>query len=123
MSSKIIIIATVVLLIASFSILFVIETKNHNPDYKKNWSVVSFENPRDNSLDFAIENHLGEKTKYEYEILADGRKIAEEKVEIEAGEKLKIAPVLGFEKEKSAKITIEVSAGDLKYGIYKNLGK
>jgi hypothetical protein len=121
MSSKIIIIATAILLIASFSILFVIETKNHNPDYKKSWAVVYFENPENNSLDFTIENHLGEKTEYEYEILADGRKIAKEKVEIEAGEKLKIAPVLEFEKEKPAKISIEVSAGDLKYGIYKKI--
>jgi hypothetical protein len=121
MSSKIIIIATAILLIASFSILFVIETKNHNPDYKKSWTVVYFESPKDNSLDFAIENHLGEKTKYEYEILADGKKVAKEKVEIEAGEKLKISPVLEFEKEKPAKISIEVSAGDLKYGIYKKI--
>ena len=35
MSSKIIIITTVILLIASFSVLFVIEAKNHNYDYKK----------------------------------------------------------------------------------------
>ena len=58
---KIIIIATVILLIVSFSVLFVIEAKNHNYDYNKAWSVAYFENPRDNSLDFAIENHEGAK--------------------------------------------------------------
>ncbi len=69
MSSKIIIIATILLLIISFSVLFVIEAKNHDLDYKKSWSVVYFDNPGDNSIDFVIENHLGEKTEYNYEIL------------------------------------------------------
>lgn len=123
MSSKIIIISTIILLIASFSVLFVIESKNHDYDYKKSWSVVYFENPRDDSLDFAIENHLGEKTQYEYKILSDNKKIAEDKIEIEAGSKQKIIPILNSDEKKSARITIEVSADDLKYKIYKNLGE
>ena len=68
MSSKIIIIATVILLITSFSVLFVIEAKNHDYDYNKAWSVAYFENPRDNSLDFAIENHEGSKSEYGYKV-------------------------------------------------------
>ena len=67
MSSKIIIIATIILLIVSFSVLFVIEAKNHNYDYNKAWSVVYFENPQDNSLDFAIENHEGAEAEYGYQ--------------------------------------------------------
>lgn len=121
MSSKIIIIATIILLIVSLSILFVVETKNHDLDYKKSWSVVYFENPRDDSLDFAIENHEGEKIEYVYEVLADGKKITEGKAEIEAGKTQRVAPLLDFEKKDGAKISIEVSAKDLQYGIYKNL--
>jgi hypothetical protein len=121
MSSKIIIIATLILLIISFSVLFVIETKSHNFDYKKSWNVVYFENPRDNSLDFAIENHEGEKLEYSYEILVDGKKVAEDKVEIEKGAKKEIVPLLELERNNSGKVSVEVSVKDLKYRIYKNI--
>jgi hypothetical protein len=119
MSSKIIIIATILLLIISFSVLFVIETKNHGFDYNKAWSVVYFENPSDNSLDFAIENHEGEGREYIYEVLVGEKKVAEEKIEIEAGQTQKIIPVLDLDKIGNVKISIEVSSKDLKYGIYK----
>jgi hypothetical protein len=121
MSSKIIIIATVVLLIISFSVLFVVETKNHDLDYKKSWSVVYFENPRGDSLDFAIENHEGEKMEYNYEVLADGKKITGDIIEVEAGKTQQIVPLLDLAKNDGARISIEVSAGDLSYRIYKNL--
>lgn len=121
MSSRIIIVTTIVLLLVGFSVLFIIETKNHNYDYKKSWSVIYFANPRDNSLDFAIENHLGEKMEYDYKILIDEKKVAEDKVEIEKGGKQKIVPVLDLEKNSGAKVSIEVNAKDLKYRIYKNI--
>ena len=123
MSSKIIIIATIILLIVSFSVLFVVETKNHDYDYKKAWSVVYFENPRDNSLDFTIENHEGKKMVYDYEILIDGKKLSENKIEIEKGAKQRIVPVLDSGKNSGVNISIEVSADDLRYRIYKNMGK
>ena len=119
MSSKIIIIATIIFLIVSFSVLFVIETKNHDYDYKKSGSVVYFENPRDNSLDFTIENHEGEKSEYNYEISIDEKKISDNKIEIEKGAVQKIYPIIDL--EKSARVTIEVTADDLKYRIYKNI--
>jgi len=121
MSSKIIIIATVVLLIASFSALFAVELKNHDPDYKKSWSVVYFDNPRDNSLDFAIENHEGKKMEYDYRILVSDKKIAGDKIEIEKGAQQKIVPVLDLDENSSASISVEVSTEDLKYGIHKNI--
>jgi hypothetical protein len=121
MSSKIIIIATVILLIVSFSVLFIVETKNHDYDYKKSWSVVYFENPRDDSLDFAIENHEGEKMEYDYEILIDGKKVFGNKVEIEKGAQQKIVPVLDLDKDNGVDVSIEVNADDLKYRIYKNI--
>jgi len=120
MSSKIIIFAAIILLIASFSILFIIEVKNHNYDYKKSWSVVYFDNPRDDSADFVIENHLGEKTEYNYEILVDDKKVSGDKIEIDAGAKQKISPVIG-EDLKSKRVEIVVSCKDTKYKIYKDL--
>jgi len=122
MSSKIIIIATIVLLIVSFSILFVVEAKNHNLDYKKSWSVVYFENPRDNSLDFVVENHQGEGALYKYKIFVNDEKMIEKDVNIDAGEKQKISPVIG-ENSGSGKITVEVGYKDVEYKIYKNLSK
>ena len=119
MTSKIIIIAVVILLIVSFSVLFVVEAKNHNFDYQKSWNVVYFENPRDESLNFAVENHEGEKLEYGYEILVDDKQVAEDKMEIEKGAKQEVLPVLELEKNASAKITIAVSVKDLKYRIYK----
>jgi hypothetical protein len=123
MSSKIIIIATVILLIASFSVLFVIEAKNHDYDHNKAWSVAYFENPRDASLDFAIENHEGEKSEYGYKIFVGDDKVIDEKVEISAGAKQKISPVIPSEKLKGNKILIDVSYKDTDYKIYKSLGK
>jgi len=119
MSSKIIIIAAITLLTVSFSILFVIETKNHNYDYGKTWSVVYFENPSDNSLDFTIENHLGEKAEYKYEVLAGDKKVIDKKVEIEAGAKQKISPVIESAVDDE-RITINVRFKDTGYKIYKN---
>ncbi|MFA6285513.1 MAG: hypothetical protein WC643_03235 [Parcubacteria group bacterium] len=123
MSSKIIIIATVVLLIASFSVLFVVEAKNHDLDYKKAWSVVYFENPRDDSLDFAVENHEGEKYEYGYKIFVGDDKVIDEKVEIEAGAKQKISPVIPSEKLEGSKVLVDVNYKNTEYKIYKNLGK
>jgi hypothetical protein len=121
MSSKIIIIATVALLIISFSALFAIEAKNHDYDYNKSWSVVYFEKPDDNSLNFAIENHLGEKKEYSYSILVDEKKVAEGNVEIESGQTQEVVPLLELEKNYPTRVSAEVTAGDLKYRIYKDI--
>lgn len=121
MSSKIIVIAAVILIIASFSVLFVIEAKNHNYDYNKSWSVVYFENPRDNSLEFMIENHEGSQASYDYKIFINDEKVIEEKVDVNAGAKQEILPVIPSEKLAGNKILIEVSYKDSNYKIYKSL--
>lgn len=123
MSSKIIIIATGLLLIISFSTLFVIEAKNHDYDYKKSWSVVYFENPRDDSLDFVIENHEGEKAEYNYEIFIGDDKVIEEEIEVTAGATQKISPAIEGKKADNERITITVNYKDVEYKVYKNLGK
>jgi hypothetical protein len=123
MSSKIIIIAATVLLIASVSVLFAIEDMNHDYDYKKAWSVVYFENPRDNSLDFAIENHEGARSEYDYKIFVGSDKVIDEKVEIDAGVTQKISPVIDSAKLMESRILVEVSRKETDYKIYKDLGK
>ncbi len=134
MSSKIIIIATVILLIASFATLFVIEARNHDYDYNKNWSVVYFENPCDlpettvslqagDSLDFAIENHEGRDAKYNYNVFVDDNKLIDSEVEIKAGATQKISPVIPVEKLMGSKVLISVKYKDMEYKIYKNLKK
>lgn len=121
MSSKIIIIATLFFLIVSFSILFVIEAKNHDPDYKKSWSVVYFENPRDNSLDFVIENHQGEKIKYDYKVLVNDKKEIAGEIEVEKGAKQEISPILSDEKLEQGKVMIIISRKEMDYKIFKNI--
>lgn len=121
MSSKIIIVATVVLLIVSFSVLFVIETKNHNYDYNKAWSVVYFENPRDDSLEFAIENHEGQEAKYGYKIYAGSDMLIDSNVDIATGAKQEIEPVIASDKLKGSKILVDVNYKGTDYKIYKNL--
>jgi hypothetical protein len=121
MSSKIIIIATVVLLIVSFSVLFVIEAKNHNYDYSKAWSVVYFENPRDNSLDFTIENHEGKIFAYGYKVFVGDDKVIDESAPINAGATQKISPVIASEKLAGNKVLIDVTYKDMEYKIYKNI--
>lgn len=121
MSSKIIIVATIILLLISFSALFAIEVKNHDYDYKKSWSVVYFENPRDDSFDFIIENHLGNKLKYDYRIFLGDDKVIDDKIEIEAGGKQKISPEISSEKLEDGRITIIVISKDIEYKIYKNI--
>jgi hypothetical protein len=123
MSSKIIIIATVILLILSFSVLFVVEAKNHSYDFNKAWSVVYFENPRGNSLDFAIENHEGADVEYGYQIFVGASKVIDEKVIVNAGAKQEIAPVIPSDQLQGNKILIDVNYKGTDYKIYKNIGK
>lgn len=122
MPSKIIIITIIALLLVGFSVLFAVEARNHDYDYKKDWVAVYFENPSDNSLDFSIENHEGEIITYNYKILANGNKIAESEIEIEKGAKQTIFPALEISNQKGTKkITIVVSNKDAEYKIYKNI--
>jgi hypothetical protein len=107
----------------SFAALFVIEAKNNSYDYKKAWSVVYFENPRDNSLDFAIENHEGQDVSYNFNVFVDGDELIDSDVEIKAGATQKISPVIPDEKLKGQKVLVDVNYKDTEYKIYKNLGK
>jgi hypothetical protein len=125
MTNKVIIIVTLALLLVSFTVLFAVEKMNDNYDYNKSWNVVYFNNPSDNSLNFTIENHQGAKGEYAYEILADGQSLSKNTVEIPAVAKQEVKPDLDVNKIKrqnaAVRISVEISLGDLKYNIYKNI--
>ena len=80
-----------------------------------------FENPRDNSLDFAIENHEGVAAEYGYKIFVGEDKVIDEKVEINAGATQKISPVIPSDKLKGNKVLIDVNFKGTDYKIYKSL--
>lgn len=124
MNSKIIIVTTLILILASFSLLYVVEKMNDNYDYQKSWTVVYFANPADSSLNFAIENHQGIDEKYSYEIFAGDQSVAKDSVEIPAKGIKKISPEPDLSKiapQGAARIAVQVSLGDVKYMIYKNV--
>lgn len=124
MTSKIIITSVLILLFVSFSVLFAVEKMNNNYDYNKNWNVVYFNNPNDNSLDFTIENHQGVKGEYSYEVIAGGKSIEKGTAQIEAGRNVEISPNLNLEKiieQDTIRISAEINYGDVKYNIYKDL--
>ena len=71
--------------------LFVVEAKNHDNQYNKQWSIVYFISPNESNLNFAIENYENEPVTYTYQITTPSGELKEEnKVSLEAGEKKEI---------------------------------
>lgn len=120
MSSKIIIVTTLVLVLICFLFLFTVEEKNNDYDFKKNWSVVYFDNPSGNSLQFTIENHQKGKINYGYKILKNDKLATEGSVEVEKAEKKVLSPNIGSGLAGS-KITIIINTSEREYKIYKNI--
>lgn len=121
MQQRKIILFIAILFLISASYLLALGNKFNTLDFGKDWWDVYFENPKDNSLNFTIENHTA-NTNFHYVILADKDKIKEEDVTIVSGQSATIpSPVSGLSAPENNKITIEVSAGDNdKKSIYKN---
>jgi len=106
----------IILFILSSAYLLTVGNKFNNLNFGKNWWAVYFENPKDNSLNFVIENH-SDKTNFHWTILADKEKIKEGDIKINNGELPRLNLGSDFANKK---ITIEVSSGDEKKEIYKN---
>jgi len=111
----------ILFLIALFTVtsayLFFVDSRDNSLDFRKDWWVVYFNEPKDDSLDFVIENH-SEKNKFHWEALDGKNKIDEGNVEIDKGDlKLIFATA---ENMKDKKMTIQVSDGAEKKEIYKN---
>ncbi|EKE12061.1 MAG: hypothetical protein ACD_14C00031G0002 [uncultured bacterium] len=115
MSNKIIIASTCFFLLVSFVFLSWSERKQADINTKNIW-MTYFENPRDNSLDFKIENH-STVTNFHWQILADKNIIKEENVAI-ALDETKTIPV-SLSDINGKKIIIVVTAGTDRKEIYK----
>ena len=84
MQQRNIILFIALILIVSSIFLFAVSDKNMDPNYKKDWWVVYFENPADNSLNFTIENH-SDKSNFNWEILVDDQEANEGNINIVKG--------------------------------------
>ena len=104
------------MLLASFVFLSVIESGQADLNNKNIWFVY-FADPKNSSLDFAIENH-SENSNFHWEIFVNKIKVQESDVTISKGE-TKTIPVSAKDIQ-GKKITIAVT-GDNKKEVYKNL--
>jgi ABC-type transport system involved in cytochrome bd biosynthesis fused ATPase/permease subunit len=79
------------------------------------WAIY-FENPKDNSLNFTIENHSN-NTNFHWQTLADNSPVNQGNVTMKLGE-TKTVP-LSLTNIENKKITIVVTSGEGKKEIYK----
>ncbi len=96
-----------------------ISQKQMDPDYQKNWWTLSFDDPKDNSVNFVIANHSSQKT-FHWKIMINKKTIKEGDLEVETG-KTRTVPVSSAN-IKDSKITISVTDQENnKKEIYKKL--
>ncbi len=119
MKNKLIILTTILFFILSASSLAWIEKKQSDENEGKNWWALYFAEPKSDSLNFVIENHSNENN-FHWEISHGGNKIKEGNTTIEKGSALQLNSHLNIAPENK-KIIIQVTSGDKKKEIYKNL--
>ncbi len=116
---KIIIAFIVFLFIASSLYLFYANEREMNYDFNKNWWLAYFNEPRDQSVNFILENH-SDSSVFDYEIMIGKNKIYEEKIFLEKGSFLKIDLDKKIKNAENEKITIRISDKKTIQEIYKN---
>ena len=114
---KIIVIATGVLLLISFIFLSAIERKQANINNTNIW-MTYFENPKDNSLNFIIENHSNDNN-FHWQVLADKSIVSQGDQTVSIGENKTIS--INTADTFNKKMTVSVTSGSTKKEIYKNL--
>jgi len=117
MNNKLIIIATSFFILTSFIFLSIMARKQADINAKNIW-MIYFENPKDRTLGFTIENHSTE-TNFHWQILTDKSMTNQGDVVVKLGEKKNIPVSSANITDK--KITIVVTAGENKKEIYKSL--
>lgn len=115
-NNKIIIYSTIAFLFISFVFLSAVEMKQADLNSKNVW-MLYFTDPKNNSVDFVIENH-SKNTNFHFEILSDKNKVNEGDVQILTG-MTKMVPI-SINDTANKKITVDVTSGDGKKEIYKN---
>jgi len=116
MQQKKIILFIIIAFILSSAYLLAVGNKFNDLNFGKNWWTTYFANPKDDSLNFVIENHT-DKTNFHYIIFKDKEKISEGDVKVENG---KIENIKPAQMDAAGKIIIEVSNDSDKREIYKN---
>ncbi len=117
MDNKKIIVFLIIFLIASFLYLAYIEQNRRG---EENFWVLYFADPKNDSLNFIIENH-SDNNNFHWEILADKDKIKEGDIKIAKNSTWELNSQVTDYSDK--KITIVVSDGDNKKEIYKNIDR
>ena len=105
MNNRIIVIATIFFLLISFIFLSFVEQKKQDPNSHEWWAIY-FENPKNDSLDFTIENH-SKAENFHWEIFSDKTKEKEGDDAVSKGE-VKTISVSAIE-AANKKITIIVT--------------
>jgi hypothetical protein len=119
MQQRKIIIFIIILFIASSVWLFHQNAKLTDPNTGSAWWVLSFANPKNDSLDFTIENHSDSKS-FHWEILSNDQILKEGDAKIEKGNMSNIQTST-LPSQISGRIIIQVDSGSEKKEIYKNL--
>jgi cell division protein YceG involved in septum cleavage len=116
-NSKIIILALTSFILISFVFLSVIEKQQADINSKNVW-MIYFENPKNDSLNFSIENH-SQKNDFHWTVSVDKNKIQQGDTSIENG-KTKLMPIT-LSDTKNKKVTVTVTDGNNIKEIYKSL--
>lgn len=117
MNNKTIILSTIGFLFVSFIFLAFTENRQQDPN-SQNWWAIYFENPKNNSLNFVIENHSSSES-FQWEIAADKDAVTQGTANIKKGAS-KTIPISSKD-ISNKKITITVTSSSNKKEIYKNL--
>ena len=118
MQQRKIILFIIIIFILSSAYLLTIGSKFNDLNFGKDWWAVYFQNPKDNGLNFVIENHSN-NTNFHYVVSKDKAKISEGDATVENGKTENIKPDLN--QSLSGNVTIDISTGDNdKKDIYKN---
>lgn len=104
-NEKKIILTVIILLFAGFSFLFYNEQKQLKSAAKNGWWAVYFENPKEQDLNFTIENNNQAK-KFHWKEIFENNIIQEADITVLSGEKKTIIPETN---NLSGKIIIEVA--------------
>ena len=116
LSEKSVIVIFSLLFAASALFLFWQNESELDPNYQKDWWVLSFAAPKDQeSFDFTVENH-SLATEFHYRIVADKETLAEETVQIASGSTATITPVFAHSEKRTAVI---VTSGSKTQEIYR----
>lgn len=100
----------VILFLSLFAIsaffLFVKNEQELDPEYKKDWWVISFAEPNvSESLAFTVENH-SQETQFHYQIRSGKTVLAEETFFVERGKRTVITPTLSASSDIRTKILV-----------------